>query len=139
MLIALQSKDAIQPRRGTIGSAGVDLYSAENVSIKPQTHSLVSTDLSCKLPKGCYGRIAPRSSLALKFGLHIGAGVIDSDYTGIIKVLVFNFGSKMYVIKKGDRFAQMICEKIVIPNIKRVSNITNTTQRGGKGFGSTGK
>ena len=82
LLYKLLSENATPPMRGTPQSAGIDLYSAENINISPKSHKLISTDLCISLPKGCDGRIAPRSGLAVKNGIHIGAGVIDNDYTG---------------------------------------------------------
>lgn len=137
MLYTLKSNKATPPKRGTTNSAGVDLYSAENVKINAKSHALVSTDLAIKLPKGCYGRIAPKSGLALYHAIDIGAGVIDNDYTGVIKIVVFNHGCRDYIITKGVQIAQLICEKIVIPKLKEISKIENDTIRGDKGFGST--
>lgn len=139
MLFVLKSTKATTPTRGTPCSAGVDLCSAENVLITSKSHALISTGLIVKIPVGCYGRIAPKSGLTLKHAIDIGAGVIDSDYTGVIKVIMFNHGKHDYVVKTGDQIAQMICEQIKIPKLKQVCSIENKTMRGDKGFGSTAK
>jgi dUTP pyrophosphatase len=98
---------------------------------------LVKTDLQLSVPKGCYGRIAPRSGLALKNFIDVGAGVVDADYRGNVGVLIFNFGKDSFHIRKGDRIAQLICEKIESPDIVEVLHLNNT-QRGQNGFGSSG-
>ena len=84
-----------------------------------------------------YGRIAPRSGLSVKYGIHVGAGVIDPDYTGELKVNLFNLGVVPYEIKKGDRIAQLILEKCMTPFVEEVSELTRT-MRANRGFGSTG-
>ena len=96
---------------------------------------LIPTGWKFKLPPGTYGRIAPRSGLSLK-GIDVGAGVIDRDYRGEIKVLLINNSAQPFAVNKGDRIAQLICEKIVYPYIKE--DILDYTTRGDKGFGSTG-
>lgn len=93
-------------------------------------------DLYVILIQDCYGGIAPRSGIATKNGIDVGAGVIDSDYTGNVAVLLFNFGDKEFTIKKGDKIAQLICEQIIIPNLTKVTKLKET-KRGMKGFGSS--
>jgi dUTP pyrophosphatase len=126
------------PRKGTSGAAGFDLFSVEDLVIYPGSRALVPLGLSIQVPLGTYGRIAPRSGLAVKHGIQVGAGVIDSDYTGEVKVLLFNHGSDNFQIKTGDRIAQLVIEKIVDDlEIRLVENISET-DRGSGGFGSTG-
>ncbi|RCN31640.1 deoxyuridine 5'-triphosphate nucleotidohydrolase, domain protein [Ancylostoma caninum] len=98
----------------------------------------VSTGLQVELPYGYYGRVAPRSGLAAKNFIDVGAGVVDSDYRGELKVLLFNFGSTDFEVKKGDRIAQLICERIAHCTFMQCESLTDTT-RGAGGFGSTGK
>lgn len=132
------SENSTAPTRATPGSAGWDLYSASDCEIGPGKRKLVQLDLSFKFPKGTYGRIAPRSGLSLKFGIHVGAGVIDSDFVGAVGVLLFNFGDKPFKIRKGDRVAQLIVEKICDnQQLVEVSELPETS-RGSGGFGSTG-
>lgn len=97
---------------------------------------LVDTQITMAIPEGLYRQIAPRSGLAVKHGIDVGAGVIDSDYRGTIQVLLFNFGREDFLIRKGDRIAQLIIEKIASPVIQDVNDLEETT-RGEKGFGST--
>ncbi|GFH45233.1 hypothetical protein CTEN210_01707 [Chaetoceros tenuissimus] len=127
--------EATIPTKGTSGSAGYDLYSTKDISIEPGTATLIPTDIAIKVPKGTYARIAPRSSLALK-GLDTMAGVIDSDYTGNVKVLLENRSKATQHIQKGQRIAQMIIENIRETDIEIVETL-QPTKRGTKGFGST--
>ena len=125
------------PERKSSGAAGYDLFSAQEVVINKREHRLVKTDIQVAIPEGYYGRIAPRSGLALKYGIDVGAGVVDSDYRGAVGVILFNHSKVPFQVKIGDRIAQLIIEKIITPNIIEVENIDDTA-RGECGFGSTG-
>jgi dUTP pyrophosphatase len=98
---------------------------------------MVSTGIAIGIPNGTYGRVAPRSGLAAKHGIDVGAGVIDPDYTGEVKVILFNNSDNDFEIKKGDRIAQLILEKVLTPEIKELGELAKTL-RGEGGFGSTG-
>jgi dUTP pyrophosphatase len=131
--------DAILPTRGSDGSVGYDLYSVVDTIVPRQAgNTLVGTGLAVRIPDGCYGRVAPRSGLAVKHCIQVGAGVIDPDYTGEIKVVLFNHGTEDFEIKKGDRIAQLILERCETPIIKEIG-LLEETLRGSDGFGSTGK
>lgn len=125
------------PQKGTKGSAGYDLYADEDAEITPWSRQLVSTGISSAIPEGHYGRILSRSSLALKHSIDIGAGVIDSDYRGEIKVLLINSSNEPYRVSQGDRIAQMVIQKVESPHIITVDVLDETERKGG--FGSTGK
>jgi dUTP pyrophosphatase len=130
--------DAIVPTRGSDGAVGYDLYSSEDAVVPCQAgRALVGTGITVVLPQGVYGRVAPRSGLAVKHCINVGAGVIDPDYTGEIKVVLFNHGDKDFEIKKGDRIAQLVLERCETPPIEEIS-IVEDTERGSGGFGSTG-
>jgi len=131
------SENAFIPKRETDGSAGMDLRSAYDEVIPPNTRKLVKTDIAIKVPRDCYGRVAPRSGLAIKHFIDLGGGVVDSDYRGNVGVIMFNFGEKDFVVKKGDRIAQLILERIYIPEVVEVEELDETS-RGAGGFGSTG-
>ena len=88
------------------------------------------------LPPGCYGRIAPRSGLALKKFIDVGAGVIDANYRGEVGAVLFNFGDEDFVVNMGDRIAQLIFEKIKTPEIKEMNDLEGT-DRGTGGYGNT--
>ena len=128
---------AIAPMRATEGSAGYDLSSAVDAVIPPNGRLAVSTGIAIGLPEGTYGRVAPRSGLAYKFGIDVFAGVIDQDYRGEVKCILYNSGDQPFVIKSGDRIAQLVLEVIKIPDVAVVLEIDDT-ERGAGGFGSTG-
>jgi dUTP pyrophosphatase len=125
------------PTRGSSGAVGYDLYSDEDVNIPRGARALVGTGVAIVLPVGTYGRVAPRSGLAVKRGIQVGAGVIDPDYTGEVKVLLFNHGDAVFEVKKGERVAQLVLERCETPEIEEVGVIQDT-ERGAGGFGSTG-
>jgi dUTP pyrophosphatase len=128
---------AIVPTRGSAHAVGYDLYSVEDCNIPHGGRLLVGTGVAVVLPMNVYGRVAPRSGLTVKRGIHVGAGVIDPDYTGEIKVALFNLGAASFEIKKGDRIAQLILERCETPYVREITEISET-ERGDGGFGSTG-
>ncbi|KAL1513278.1 hypothetical protein ABEB36_002704 [Hypothenemus hampei] len=130
-------KEAFAPTKGSMKAAGYDLKSAEDIDIPARGKALVSTGIKIELPVGCYGRIAPRSGLAVKNFIDVGAGVVDEDYRGELKVVLFNHSDEDFNVKKGDRIAQLICEKIYYPELQEVEELSDTV-RGEGGFGSTG-
>ncbi|KAK3101910.1 hypothetical protein FSP39_007271 [Pinctada imbricata] len=132
------TEHAFTPTRGSKLAAGYDLYSAYDYKIPARGKVVAMTDIQIALPTGCYGRVAPRSGLAAKHFIDVGAGVIDQDYRGNVGVVMFNFNEKEFEVKKGDRIAQLICERIYIPDLQEKESLDNT-ERGEGGFGSTGK
>ncbi|XP_039744132.1 deoxyuridine 5'-triphosphate nucleotidohydrolase, mitochondrial isoform X2 [Pteropus medius] len=123
------SEHATAPTKGSARAAGYDLYSAYDYTVPPMEKTLVKTDIQIALPSGCYGRVAPRSGLAAKHFIDVGAGVIDEDYRGDIGVVLFNFGKEKFEVKKGDRIAQLICERIFYPEIEEVQVSKETSGR----------
>ncbi len=99
--------------------------------------ALLKTDIAIAVPAGTYGRVAPRSGLALKAGIDTGAGVIDADYRGNVGVILFNHSDTDFAVAAGDRIAQLILEAIVTPPVAAVDELDDT-DRGADGFGSTG-
>jgi len=132
------SDNAFPPVKGSGQAAGFDLRAAYDYVVTCKGKQLVKTDLQVEIPEGCYGRVAPRSGLALKHFIDVGAGVVDSDYRGNVGVVLFNFGEQDFLIHKGDRVAQLICEKIEYPELEEVKENLSITERGDGGFGSTG-
>ena len=128
---------AVLPKRGSDFSAGSDLHSVLDYIIEPKSRCLISTGLKMQFPNNVYARIAPRSGLALKNGIDVMAGVIDPDYTGEIKVLLYNSSDIKFEVQRGDRIAQVIFEQFKYPNFNEVNEITETERSSG-GFGSTG-
>ncbi|GMS93852.1 hypothetical protein PENTCL1PPCAC_16027 [Pristionchus entomophagus] len=131
------TETARMPAYGSADAAGADLHASEFGTVPARGKALISTGLSLELPSGHYGRVAPRSGLAAKHSIDVGAGVIDCDYRGPLKVLLFNFSDADFEVKEGDRIAQLICEKISQVNYVEVTTLEET-DRGAGGFGSTG-
>ena len=119
------------------GDAGADLCSAVDTVIPARGKMLVATGIRLALPEGHVGLIWPRSGMAVKHGIDCGAGVIDSQYRGEIKVLLFNHSDGEHFIKKGDRIAQLLVQKVETVEFLPVDDL-DTTDRAGSGFGSTG-
>ncbi|XP_034290593.1 deoxyuridine 5'-triphosphate nucleotidohydrolase, mitochondrial [Pantherophis guttatus] len=130
--------NAFAPSKGSSRAAGYDLYSAYDCEVPAVGKAVVKTDIQVALPTGCYGRVAPRSGLAVNHFIDVGAGVIDEDYRGNVGVVLFNFGKEPFKVKKGDRIAQLICERIYYPVLEEVK-VLDETERGSGGFGSTGQ
>lgn len=134
--VKLETKNAKVPLRNE-GDAGYDLFSDKDYVVPAGGKEMINTGISVAIPSGHYGRIAPRSGLAWKNSIDVGAGVIDMSYRGLVKVILFNHSKKDYAIKQGDRIAQLILEKISTPEIEVVTSFESTT-RGDNGFGSSG-
>jgi dUTP pyrophosphatase len=136
--------DAVVPTASTQGSAGMDVASRVQVVVPAKEWVTIPTGIAMEIPGDCYARIAPRSGLAFHHGLMINAGVIDSDYRGEVKVIMYNPGSTAYHIAAGDKIAQLIFERIYAPSSLFVvvsdgteSSALSSSERGGQGFGST--
>jgi dUTP pyrophosphatase len=137
---------ATLPKRGTPRSAGYDLFASETTTIPGSTalpdggiaigRGVVPTGLTLAIPSGLYGRVAPRSGLALRAGIDVGAGVIDPDYRNEVLVLLFNFGPDPFEVKVGERVAQIVFERVAAPELA-LADTLDATERAG-GFGSTG-
>jgi len=106
------SETAKPPTRGSAFAAGYDLYSSKEATVPARGKVLVDTDISIAVPAGTYGRVAPRSGLASKHSIDVGAGVIDADYRGPVKVLLFNFSDVDFKVAVGERVAQLIVERV---------------------------
>lgn len=125
------------PTKPYTESAGFDLRSAYEWNVPAGDRKLIPTDIAIELPKGCYGRIAPRSGLAYNKFIDVGGGVIDADYRGNIMVCLYNHSKSVFHIERGCRIAQLICEKIYYPEVVEVKELSNTDRKEA-GFGSTG-
>jgi dUTP pyrophosphatase len=128
---------ATLPTRGSAESAGLDLYSIEDLTIEPKQRVLARTGLAVAIPPAHYGRIAPRSGLAMRTGLDVLSGVIDSDYRGEIGCLLYNTGDETINLPAQSKICQLIIEKIITPEPMWAVEI-DETDRGSGGFGSTG-
>ncbi|XP_036590443.1 deoxyuridine 5'-triphosphate nucleotidohydrolase, mitochondrial-like [Trichosurus vulpecula] len=131
------SEHAMAHSKGLAPAAGHDLYSACDYT-PAMEKALVRTDIQISLPPGCYGRVAPHSGSAAKHFIDVGADVIDEDYRGNVGVVLFNFGKETFKLKKGNRIAQLICERVFYPELEEVQGLDDT-EHGAGGFGSTGQ
>lgn len=130
--------NACLPVKSNREDAGFDIFSVEGRRIEPGQRASVSTGISMEIPSGYYGQILPRSGLALKSGIQIMGGVIDSGYRGEIKVILYNSEPYFYTVNSGDRIAQMVI--LPVPEIELVeAEELSDTVRSDAGFGSTGK
>tara|TARA_B100001245_G_scaffold149248_1_gene111626 strand:- start:226 stop:663 length:438 start_codon:yes stop_codon:yes gene_type:complete len=142
ILVKKFNKNIKLPVYETFGSSGMDLvaYVKNKMTIKPGKTAIISTGISLAIPNNYEIQIRPRSGLAAKKGISVlnTPGTIDSDYRGEIKVILINLGKKIFVIKSGDRIAQMILCPVSKAKLKEVTKLPRTT-RGKGGFGSTGR
>ena len=127
------------PRYATDGAAGMDVLSAEAVSLKPGQRHAVATGFAVAIPDGYEIQVRPRSGLAFKHGITVPntPGTIDSDYRGELKVLLINHGDETFAIERGDRIAQLVLAPVTQAAWQEVDELDETT-RGEGGFGSTG-
>ncbi|KAI1078322.1 dUTPase-like protein [Whalleya microplaca] len=137
LLIKKLSEKARLPTRGSAFAAGYDVYASQATVVPARGKALVETDISIAVPAGTYGRIAPRSGLAAKHFIDTGAGVIDADYRGPVKVLLFNHSEADFAVAEGERVAQLVVERIYTPDVVEVAEL-DASVRGAGGFGSTG-
>jgi dUTP pyrophosphatase len=139
----LENSDGLPlPHYQTEHSAGVDLYAAvegERV-IAAGTWQLVPTGIAIAIPEGHEGQVRPRSGLAFKHGIGMlnAPGTIDADYRGEISVILFNFSDKPFIIRRGDRVAQLVFAKLEKAKFREVDTLSETA-RGAGGFGHTGR
>lgn len=135
--VVRSSPDAYLPTRGSEKAAGLDLYTPHNVIVPARGRTLVPLDICIELPKNTFGHVLPRSGLAVKQGIHVGAGVIDEDYRGNVGVLLFNLSDNDVEFKKGDRIAQLVIKKYESVPVEEHDDLSSTV-RNERGFGSSG-
>lgn len=130
--------EAKLPTRNLPTDCGLDLYALEDTKIWGMRTEMVRTGIALQVPIGYIGKIEDRSSMAFK-GLKVSGGVIDPGYNGEIKVLITNFNNlPLYIIKKGDKIAQLLLFKVETPQVEEITELL-LTDRDTKGFGSSGK
>ena len=138
----INKSDHPLPNYETLESAGMDLRSniKTDITLKPNQRAIVPTGIFIALPKGYEAQVRPRSGLAAKHGVTVlnSPGTIDADYRGEIGVILINFSGNDFIIKNGDRIAQMIIARHERA-IWEESNDLSKTERGSGGFGSTGQ
>jgi len=127
------------PAYATGGAAGMDVVSAEDVTIAPMARHAVATGFAIAIPEGYEVQVRPRSGLALKHGITLPntPGTIDSDYRGELKVILINLGAEPFEIRRGDRIAQLVVAPVLMGRMVEVFALDETA-RGAGGFGSTG-
>jgi len=142
ILVKRFDKNVKLPTYKTSGSSGMDLmaYIKNKIIINPGKTAIIPTGIAVAIPKNYEIQIRPRSGLAAKKGISVlnTPGTVDSDYRGEIKIILINLSKKSFVIKSGDRVAQMILCPVIKAKLKEIQNLPKT-MRGGKGFGSTGE
>lgn len=141
MKINIRTLSGIVPQYETDGASGMDIraYLDEPVRIAPGGRALIPTGIFLEIPAGCEVQVRARSGLAVKYGIGLvnGIGTIDSDYRGEIKVPLINWGEEAFLVRSGDRIAQMVVaryEKAVLAVVDKLPE----TKRGAGGFGHTG-
>lgn len=127
---------AVLPKRGSRLAAGLDVCSIEEITLGPHERVLARTGLAVAIPEGFYGRVAPRSGLAVKIGLDVLAGVIDSDYRGELCCVLYNTSYAEMSLPAGSKICQLIVEQIITPEAEWATDLDETA-RGAGGFGST--
>ena len=146
ILIGIRQEEGCEdlplPQYMTEGSAGMDLCAAveEAVELLPGTWKMISTGISVALPPGYEAQVRPRSGLALRHGIGVlnSPGTIDADYRGVVGVILFNFGPEAFVIRRGDRIAQLVVSRVCRVRLRPVQRLPETNRSSG-GFGHTGR
>ena len=129
---------ACMPTLAAPKSVGLDLYSPTSVLIPAHDKVLIDMGIAFQIPMGYYGRLAPRLGLAIHHHIHVGAGVVDPDYTSSVHVLLLNLSSQNHAIEVNHCIAQIILEKVAYPILCEVPQML-PTEHGSHGFGSTGQ
>lgn len=126
LFIKRLTETAQLPTRGSELAAGLDLYADEAVLIPPGSRALVSTGIAVALDPGTAGLIWPRSGLAVRSGLVVDSDVVDADYRGEVKVLLFNHSGELVTIQAGERIAQLLIQHIARPSMTEVDDFNVT-------------
>ena len=144
--IRILTPGARLPRRGSARAAGYDLYASADATVPGSRvtsdgrvavgRSVVPTGIAIAIPEGLYGRVAPRSGLAFRNGIDVGAGVVDSDFRDEVLILLFNLSDEPFEVRAGDRIAQVVFERIAEPELVEVDALDGAGRGGG--YGSTG-
>lgn len=130
--------EAIIPTRGTPGSAGLDVYTYEDIIIPARQDLCFGIGLAFDIPDGYFIEVMNKSGVATKKHCSVGACVVDSDYTGEVHVHLFNNSDEDVFFNKGQKVAQLVIQKYYDLEMTEVNNIDKVTERGNGGFGSTG-
>ena len=131
--------DATVPHYALLGDAGMDLYSVEDVVLSPGERHSVSTGIAMKIPEGHVGLVWDKSGMSQKSGLKTLGGVIDSNYLGEYFIGLVNLSDEPFEIRKGQKIAQILIQRVEVPETEEVDDFGVETARGEGRFGSTGK
>ena len=135
------AEDLPLPSRATTGSSGFDLHAAVHaeLSIEPGARVLVPTGVRIAVPPGYEAQVRPRSGLALRHGILLpnAPGTIDADYRGEIRVILWNAGTEIFTVRRGDRIAQLVIAPVATAQFELALSLSDTDRAGG-GYGSTG-
>ena len=134
--VANNSIHAIEPEKAIV-STGYDLFAAEEKTLSPKCVTSVTTEIEMEIPCGYFGKIYRRSDLLKKYFLSCDGGLIDSDFRGSVLILMTNNSSEPFEVKHGQRIAQIILDKKDEVTFRKVESLSST-ERGARGFGSTG-
>jgi dUTP pyrophosphatase len=136
------AEDVELPKKQSAGAAGFDVRAAnpEPIELEPGQRTAVPTGIALAIPPGCEVQVRPRSGLALKHGIILpnSPGTIDSDYRGELKVIMMNLGERPFMVKAGDRIAQLVVGRVIDADWVEVEDLEETERSDG-GFGSTGR
>jgi dUTP pyrophosphatase len=139
--VNIQIKGGIIPQYHSPGASGLDLVASppDDITIAPGKRELVPTGIFLEIPEGFEAQVRPRSGLAIKHGVTVlnTPGTIDSDYRGEVKVILVNLGEKEFIVRRGDRIAQLVFAPVSHALLSEKASL-DTTDRGPGGFGSTG-
>lgn len=135
-----ETNEKYRPLKAHKGDAAFDLMSANSGELAPGERKLFSAGFKMELEEGWEAQIRPRSGNALKKGLTVlnTPGTVDSLYRGVVGIILYNAGNETLNIKKGDKIAQMVIQKIPAVELQFVDSVSKETERGADGFGSTG-
>jgi deoxyuridine 5'-triphosphate nucleotidohydrolase len=136
LCVQLTHPQATLPRVSQPGDVAADVTAVEAVTIPPGARALVETGLVLELPPGYRGRFHSRSGLSLKYGIEVGAGLIDQGFRHPVRVLLYNFGEAPFVVHPGDRIAQLCIEPYVHASFKAVDHVPLSERT--EGWGSSG-
>lgn len=128
---------AFEPERAYAWDAGMDLRSPLDVNILPGTREIIDTGVHVEIPKGCVGLLTSKSGLMAKCGV-LNTGTIDAGYTGPLRAVLFNFGDEVLEVRRGMKITQLVILPVMTPEVEIVTEL-GFTERGDKGFGSTGR
>lgn len=136
-------EDLPLPKYATAGSSGMDLYAdvEGEVTLLPGEIKLISSGIYLSMPQGYEAETRPRSGLALKHGISLvnTPGTIDSDYRGLVGLIMINHGKDTFTIRRGDRIAQMVIKEVVRADVEEPAGDLDETARSSGGFGHTGR